>query len=100
LRNELESLWSLPNVGDIRQVGLIIGIELVKNWRTREPFDLRERAGIRVCEELARLGVLTRPIGNVIVLMPPYCTTPKQVHRMVAALRESIRRNFGRKPAV
>ena len=100
MRNELESLWSLPNVGDIRQVGLIIGIELVKNWRMREPFDLRERAGIRVCEAMARLGVLTRPIGNVIVLMPPYCTTPKQVHRMVAALRESIRRNFGRKPAV
>jgi adenosylmethionine-8-amino-7-oxononanoate aminotransferase len=95
LRNELESLWSLPNVGDIRQVGLIIGIELVKNWRTREPFDLRERAGIRVCEAMARLGVLTRPIGNVIVLMPPYCTSPAQAHRMVAVLREAIRQAFG-----
>jgi adenosylmethionine-8-amino-7-oxononanoate aminotransferase len=100
LRNELKSLWSLPNIGDIRQVGLIIGLELVKNWQTREPFDLRERAGIRVCEAMARLGVLTRPIGNVIVIMPPYCTTPKQVHCMVGALRESIRRSFGRKPAV
>ena len=54
LRDELKSLWSLPNVGDIRQVGLIAGIELVKNWRTREPFDLRERAGIRVCEAMAK----------------------------------------------
>ena len=76
MRDELQTLWSLPNVGDIRQVGLVAGIELVKDWRTREPFDLRERAGIRVCEAMARRGVLTRPVGNVIVLMPPYCTTP------------------------
>ena len=55
-----------------------------------QPFDLRERAGIRVCEAMARRGVLTRPIGNVIVLMPPYCTTPKQVRRMVAVLAEAI----------
>jgi adenosylmethionine-8-amino-7-oxononanoate aminotransferase len=97
LRRELETLWDLPNVGDIRQVGLIAGIELVRNWQTREAFDLRERAGIRVCEAMARRGVLTRPIGNVIVLMPPYCTTPGQVQSMVAALRESVARLWPRK---
>jgi adenosylmethionine-8-amino-7-oxononanoate aminotransferase len=90
LRGELQLLWSLPNIGDIRQVGLIAGIELVKNWRTREPFALRERAGIRVCEAMAARGVLTRPIGNVIVLMPPYCTTSAQLKKIVAATRESI----------
>ena len=76
LRDELPALWRCPNVGDIRQVGLVAGIELVRNWPTRQPFDLRQRAGIRVCEALAKRGVLTRPIGNVVVLMPPYCTTP------------------------
>jgi len=90
LHDELQSLWQLPNVGDIRQVGLIVGIELVKDWRTREPLDLRERAGIRVCEAMAKRGVLTRPIGNVIVLMPPYCTTPEQLNKMVSAIRESV----------
>ena len=90
LHDELQTLWSLPNVGDIRQVGLIAGIELVRDWRTRKPFDLREHAGIRVCEAMARRGVLTRPVGNVIVLMPPYCTTPKQVRKMVRVSRESI----------
>ena len=94
LRDEFKSLWQLPNVGDIRQVGLIAGIELVKNWRTREPFDLRERAGIRVCEAMAKRGVLTRPIGNVIVLMPPYCTTPGQVKKIVAVLGTSIAQAF------
>jgi adenosylmethionine-8-amino-7-oxononanoate aminotransferase len=90
LHQELRELWCLPGVGDIRQAGLVAGIELVKNWQTRKPFDLRERIGIRVCEAMARRGVLTRPIGDVIMLMPPYCTTPKQLHKMVSALAESI----------
>lgn len=89
LRDELADLWNSPHVGDIRQVGLVVGIELVRDWRTRRPFDLRAQAGIRVCDAMAKRGVLTRPIGNVIVLMPPYCTTPAQVRRMVKALYEA-----------
>jgi adenosylmethionine-8-amino-7-oxononanoate aminotransferase len=96
LQAELQTLWSLPNVGDIRQVGLVAGIELVKDWRTREPFALRERAGIRVCEAMARRGVLTRPVGNVIVLMPPYCTTPAQLRKMISALADSVAELKGR----
>jgi adenosylmethionine-8-amino-7-oxononanoate aminotransferase len=69
---------------------LIAGIELVRDWRTREPFDLRQRAGIRVCDALAKRGVLTRPVGNVVVLMPPYCTTPEQVRRMVSTFAEAV----------
>lgn len=94
MRDELQSLWQLSNVGDIRQVGLIAGIELVKNWRTREPFDLRERAGIRVCEAMVKRGVLTRPAGNVIVIMPPYCTTAAQAKKIVTAVRESVAETF------
>ncbi|HZO84607.1 MAG TPA: adenosylmethionine--8-amino-7-oxononanoate transaminase [Verrucomicrobiae bacterium] len=90
LRAGLYELWDIPSVGDIRQIGLIAGIELVKNWRTREPFDLREQAGIRVCQAMARRGVLTRPIGNVVVIMPPYCTTEKQASQIIAALRDGI----------
>jgi adenosylmethionine-8-amino-7-oxononanoate aminotransferase len=92
LREELNQLWRYPQVGDIRQIGLIAGIELVRDWRTREPFDLRERMGIRVCESMAKHGVLTRPIGNVIVLMPPYCTSSDQLRTMVHALGQAIRR--------
>ena len=94
LRDELKSLWQHPNVGDIRQVGLIAGVELVKDWRTREPFDLRERAGIRVCDAMAKRGVLTRPVGNVIVLMPPYCTTPGQMRKIAAVLGIAIAETF------
>ena len=95
LEHSLAGLWRLPAVGDIRQEGCLAGIELVRDWRTREPFDLRDRAGIRVCEAMAARGVLTRPIGNVIVLMPPYCSTPAQVRRMVKALTEAIREVLG-----
>jgi adenosylmethionine-8-amino-7-oxononanoate aminotransferase len=91
----LQELWQLSRVGDIRQVGSIAGIELVRDWRTREPFDLRERAGIRVCEAMAKRGVLTRPIGNVIVLMPPYCTTARQLGGMIQAMQEAIEETFG-----
>ncbi|GDY19693.1 adenosylmethionine-8-amino-7-oxononanoate aminotransferase [Verrucomicrobiota bacterium] len=90
LRAALAGLWKLENVGDIRQVGLVAGVELVRNWRTREAFALAERAGIRVCEAMARRGVLTRPIGNVVVVMPPYCTTARQVATMVRMLEEAI----------
>lgn len=90
LRRELEKLWSLPIVGDIRQAGLVAGVELVQDWKTRVPFPPERRAGLRVCEGMARRGVLTRPVGNVVVVMPPYCTTPAQARAIAAALAESI----------
>ena len=94
LRDELRSLWTLPQVGDVRQQGLVVGVELVRNWRTREAFRLEERAGIRVCDAMAKRGVLTRPVGHVVVLMPPYCTTPMQARRMVHALYEAVEEVF------
>ena len=97
LREELKTLWSLPNVGDIRQVGQIVGVELVRDWRSRQPFEMGARAGARVCEAMAKRGVLTRPIGDVIVLMPPYCTTPTQAAQMVGALRDGIHEVFGKR---
>ena len=87
---EAKRLWHLPQVGDIRQAGCVLAVELVRHWQTREPFDLTEQAGIRVCSSLAKRGVLTRPIGNVIVIMPPFCTTQQQVKKIFTALYDSI----------
>lgn len=88
--SELQELWKSPYVGDIRQVGLVAGIELVRNWKTREPFQIKDRVGIRVCDAMARHGVLTRPVGNVIVVLPPYCTTPRQMRKTIQALQKGI----------
>jgi adenosylmethionine-8-amino-7-oxononanoate aminotransferase len=90
LKDELDQLWTLPQVGDIRQVGLIAGVELIRDWTTRRPFDNKHRAGARVCEAMAKRGVLTRPIGDVVVLMPPYCCSAAQIAKMVESLSEAI----------
>ncbi len=90
LREELKSLWTLAHVGDVRQVGLVAGIELVRDWKTREPYRFEEQAGIRVCAAMGRRGVLTRPVGNVLVIMPPYCTTRAQLKKMIQVLHRAI----------
>jgi adenosylmethionine---8-amino-7-oxononanoate aminotransferase len=92
MREESSALWELENIGDIRQAGAVMGIELVRDWKTRQPFKLIERIGIQVCEAMSRAGVLTRPIGNVLVIMPPFCTTRRQVAKIFASLKESIAR--------
>jgi adenosylmethionine-8-amino-7-oxononanoate aminotransferase len=73
-----------------RQCGFIAGIEVFRDVARRIPYNWKEKAGIRVCQELCKRGVLTRPVGDTIVLMPSYCVTQKQIERMVEALRESI----------
>lgn len=95
LTSELAKLWQLPAVGDIRQTGLVAGVELVRDWTKRAAFNPRERVGMRVCEAMLKRGVLTRPVGDVIVLMPIYCTTPAQLRRTVSALGEAIEEVLG-----
>ena len=71
LRAHLDRLRELPIVGDVRQKGLMAGIELVRDRRTREPFPAKERMGARACRLAREQGVLLRPLGDVVVVMPP-----------------------------
>jgi adenosylmethionine-8-amino-7-oxononanoate aminotransferase len=87
----LAPLKQLDHVGDIRQAGLMVGIELVRDRITKGPYPLREKVGIRVCEEAQKRGMILRPLGNVIVLMPPLVTPKRELTRMVNILEESIR---------
>jgi len=86
LASHLARLWNHPNVGDIRQEGLICGIEIVRDFKTRERFPFAERVGHRICEAARAHGLLTRPVGDVLVLMPPFCVTENQIAQMVEAL--------------
>lgn len=79
---ELKSLESLPHVGQVRQRGLVAGIELVKDKRTKASYPWQARMGIRVCEFLRSRGILLRPLSNVIVLMPPLAITPEQLRHL------------------
>lgn len=61
----------LPYVGDVRQCGMMAGIELVKDKKTKEPFPYPLRLGAKVCLAMRPKGAIMRPLGDVIVLMPP-----------------------------
>ncbi len=68
-----------PNVADVRQTGMILAIELVKNKHTREPYPWQERRGVKVYQYALSKGVLLRPLGNVIYFMPPYIITEQEL---------------------
>ncbi len=87
----LRPLWQLPHVGDIRQRGFMAAIELVVDKETRKPYPLEARIGHRVAMDARRRGLLLRPIGNVIVLMPPLSTSLPELRRMVEILQASIK---------
>ena len=93
----LESLWSLPNVGDIRQVGLVAGIELVATGGPASR-SICASAPAFASAKPWRARRAHPPVGNVVVLMPPYCTTPAQLKRMLAVMREAIAVTLGRHP--
>jgi adenosylmethionine-8-amino-7-oxononanoate aminotransferase len=95
LRRRSAKFWDHPNVGDVRQEGLICAIELVRDFTTRQPFNFAERIGLRVCEAARAHGLLTRPVGDVLVLMPPYCVTEEQLARMVEALWRGLKDVLG-----
>ena len=90
LRGALDSLAGLAWVGEIRQYGLAAGIELVADRTTRAPFPAAERRGMRVCGAARRRGVFLRPLGDVIVVMPPLTITDQEIDRLVEALRAAI----------
>ncbi len=71
LAQMLEPLHAMPHVGDIRQKGLMVGIELVSDKQTRAPFDPKRRIGAAVCARIRERGIILRPLGDVVVMMPP-----------------------------
>ncbi|MBL8794526.1 MAG: adenosylmethionine--8-amino-7-oxononanoate transaminase [Planctomycetia bacterium] len=71
LREHLERMRELPCVGDVRQQGLMAGVELVQDRDSKRAFPSAWRVGPRVCRQVRDQGVLLRPLGDVIVLMPP-----------------------------
>jgi len=78
-----ERFNSHPNVAEVRQCGMIVAIELVKNKQTREPYPWQERRGLLVYHYALSKGVLLRPLGNVVYFMPPYVINEDEQKLMV-----------------
>jgi len=90
LSEHLARIAGLPAVGDVRQCGLLAGIELVRNRATKEPFAWEERRGQAVCDVARRQGVLLRPLGNVVVIMPPLAIALAELDRICWAAEAGI----------
>ncbi len=88
MRQATTPLADHPHVGEIRQTGMILAIEMVD--RKREPYPWQERRGLRVYEHALTRGALLRPLGNVVYFMPPYIITPEQIEFLAEVASEGI----------
>jgi adenosylmethionine-8-amino-7-oxononanoate aminotransferase len=80
-----------PHVAEVRQRGMILAIEMVKDKISREPYPWQERRGLRVYQHGLQKGVLLRPLGDVVYFMPPYVITPEQIVDLAEVAWEGIR---------
>lgn len=83
LAKELKKFYNLSHVVDVRQKGLMVGIEL-------GPYAWEDKIGIRVCQEVRREGVILRPLGNTIVLMPPLAVSVGELEKILEATYRTI----------
>ena len=90
LKNCLERFNVHLHVGEVRQIGLVAAIELIKNKATKTPYRLKDRTGFKVAEILRKKGALLRPLGSIIVLMPPLSITKKEIKWLTELIYEAI----------
>ncbi|SMC79997.1 adenosylmethionine--8-amino-7-oxononanoate transaminase [Sporomusa malonica] len=88
---KLEQIAKLDHVGDIRQQGLIIGIELMQDKSRKVPYPWEQAAGASVCQQARKYGLIIRPIGDVVIFMPPLASTVEEIEEMLNIIERSIR---------
>lgn len=93
LKKSLTLLKQLPHVGDIRQCGLIAGIDIMLDPKTATSYPWQDQTGAKICYAARKHGLLTRPIGDTIVFMPPLCVTQQQMTDALKALSKAIQEN-------
>ncbi len=92
LAQALAPLRDHPHVGEVRQTGLVAAVEMTPAGDRRCAYPWQERRGLRVYRHALERGVLLRPLGNVVYVMPPYVITPDEIDLIVAVAREGIDR--------
>jgi len=90
LTNHLRRLADSPHVGDVRQCGLIAGIELVRDKTTRGPYPYALQVGAQVCTRARQYGVILRPLADVIVIMPPLIISDENLDRLMNTIERCI----------
>jgi adenosylmethionine-8-amino-7-oxononanoate aminotransferase len=90
LREHVARLAALDHVGDVRQCGLVAGLDLVADKASRRPYPWQEQRGTRACLAARPHGALLRQLGDTVVLMPPLCITLDEIDRLAAAAEAGI----------
>jgi adenosylmethionine-8-amino-7-oxononanoate aminotransferase len=90
MRQAVAELDDHPHVADIRQHGMILAIEMVKDKMTKEAYPWQERRGLKVYQHGLAQGVLLRPLGNVTYFMPPYIINDEEIELMAKTAIEGI----------
>jgi len=91
LEDELKEFSGLKHVGNVRNKGLMVGIELVEDKKTKEPYAPESKMGWKVTDHAMEDGVLLRPLGNVVVLMPPVGIPIQDLKKLVRVTYNSIK---------
>ena len=90
MKKYFEKIIKLPFVGDIRQCGLMGGIEIVKNTEIRESFSYEHTVGAKLCAAIRSKGAMMRPLGDVIVLMPAVAMDIETLEKLLGIVAETI----------
>ena len=86
----LEKISHLDFVGNVRQKGMMAGVELVEDKESKRGFDPNWRIGAKLCQTMLKKGVILRPLGNVLVIMPPLAIKIEQLEHLLQVVTESI----------
>jgi len=90
LRDSLEDLRQMPFIGDVRGIGLVGALELVRNKDTKEPFSFEERPGLEIYREGLRRHLILRPLGNIVYLYLPLSVRQPELEYIIRNTREAI----------
>jgi adenosylmethionine-8-amino-7-oxononanoate aminotransferase len=90
LKSWLKDILRLPHVGDTRHAGLMAAVELIQDKEKKTPFPYGEKMGWKVCLDVRRKGVFIRPLGNILVLMPPLAISMENLKTMLKHIEDSI----------
>ena len=90
LRASVAHLDDHPHVAEIRQTGMILAIELMKDVKARIPWPFEERRGLRIYLRALERGALIRPLGTTVYFMPPYVIQPDEIDALARVATECI----------
>nr|HPO50764.1 aminotransferase class III-fold pyridoxal phosphate-dependent enzyme [Spirochaetota bacterium] len=90
IKEKVMDLNEHKNIGEVRNLGMITAIEIVKDKKTKTPFDGKERIGAAIYRLAESKGVLLRNIGDIIYFMPPYIINDEEIDFMTEKAKEAI----------